>query len=734
MNFSDMRKVLATIQASDAAAWIRAENRKRIYALFNGDPLISEADAQRMGLRVRVNWGEAATLAQHGRRQYTNAFLSRGNFFKVTIPDAPEDKGAGWASFITRKVNKLLKDSEPYLDLHDEQWASVLIQGYGVKLYEDPENWLPSFVAIEDFRVPTDTCCNLTNLVWCAVRKSYTEGELSRKVFGKNADPGWNQPQIAQILDRYHNYNVQGTVYNWNTNPEKMAELIKQNGGYYASDAVPTIPMWHFIFKADDHKWYLRVVPDQNTLGSPQTTDFLYDSKKPFATKREHFVQIQYGDLNTKAPFMYHSVRSLGFLLMEPCFFSNLTRCRAVQHLHEMMNIWLRSTDPSGRGKARKVELYDRCHIPEGVSIVPQSERHQVDQSFAEWITQDLKGLQREASVSYTQDTESRQGDETATAVMARVSSVNAMMSGLLARAFRKEKFAYVEICRRLCLSNTQNPDARRFQDDCRRAGIPRLFVNAEAWEIDPEIPMGSGNPTMEQAITQQLLGMRQMFGGQAQQEILHEATIAVTGDYRKADRWAPIDQQQGITDAQEHAELAFGTLMQGVPIQGKQGLNPIDQIETITALAAGVVSRIAKTGGVATDGEIAGLATTLQYVGGLVQQLAQDKSQLQRVKAYGEALGNISNEVKGLAQRSQEHKQAMAQNGNGDGGKTQAMLIQAQTKSKIKEAQTAQQMEHKQIAFQEQQHREDQQTVSEIARKNAMAQADAKSRVPGGE
>lgn len=725
MNFGDMQKVLATIQATDSAAWIRAENRKRIYALFNGDPLISEADAQRMGLRVRVNWGEAAVLGQHGRRQYTNAFLSRGNFFKVSIPDAPEDKASSWQSFITRKINKILKDCEAYLDLHDEQWGSVLIQGYGIKFNEHPENWLPSFIAIEDFRVPTDTQCNLENLVWCAIRKSYTEGELSKKVFGKNSDPGWQKPLISQILDKYHNYNTQGTTYNWNTDPEKMAELIKQNGGYYASDAVPTIPLWHFYFKADDGKWYLRVVPDQNTLGSPQTSDFLYTSKKPFARKREHFLQIQYGDLNTKAPYMYHSVRSLGFLLMEPCFFSNLTRCRAVQHLHEMMNIWLRSSDPAGRGKARKVELYDRCHIPEGVSIVPQSERHQVDQAFAEWITQDLKGLQREASVSYTQDTESQQGDETATAVMARVSSVNAMMSGLLAKAYRKEKFAYIEICRRLCLAGSQNEDARRFQADCRKAGIPRMFVNVDMWEVEPEIPMGSGNPTMEQAITQQLLGMRPMFGGQAQQEILHEATIAITGDYRKADRWAPIDQQQGITDAQEHAELAFSTLMLGVPIQGKQGLNPIDQIDTLLGLTAGVVTRIANTGGIATDGELAGLDTTMQYIGGLVQQLAQDPAQKQRVKLYGDALGKMMNEIKGIAQRSQEQKQAMAQNGNGDGGKTQALLIQASTKAKVKEAQTAQQMEHKEIAFKEQQHREDQKTVHEIARKNALAEVE---------
>lgn len=727
MKFTSAEKVQSTINAGDENARIRGENRERIYSLFNGEPMVSEADAQKMGLRVNVNWGEAAVIGQHGRRQYTNAFNSGRPFFKVKVNDAPEEHEASWSGKITKFLNRIMLNSEQYLELHDNQWAGVLVEGHGVKLWETKERWRPDYVAIEDFRVPTDTRCDLSNLVWFGVRKPYTEAELTKKIYGKYRDPGWNKSLIIPILEKYHDKTFEDVNYTWSTAPEKMAELVKQNGGFYASDAVPTIPLWHFYFLGDDDRWYCRVVADQNTQGAVQgQKEFLYTSDKPFANELSNLIHVQYGDLNTKTPFLYHSVRSLGFLLMEPCFFSNLTRCRSVQHLHEMMNIWLRSTDPAGKARAKKVELFDRCFIPDGISIVPQAERHQVDQAYAQWVTAELEGLMKEASVSYTQDTEGRESDETATGVMARVASVNALMSGLLSKAFRKEKFAYIEMCRRFCLRDSRDADARRFQEYCRLQGIPKLFVNVDMWDVEPEVPMGSGNPTMEQAITQQLLGIRPLFDGPAQQEILHEATVAITGDPSKADRWAPVGKMGGITDAQEHAQLAFSTLMQGVPIPYKRGLNPIDQIETLLYLTAGVVTRIDNTGGLTTDQELSGLQTVIGTpqdqtlsINGLIAQLAQDRGQKDKVKQYSDALSQLTNEIKGIAQRSQEAKQAAMQNGNGQDGKIQAALINAQAKSKISEAKAAQNMQHKELSFHQEQQRKNIETAAEIERQN---------------
>lgn len=745
MKFSSASKILDTIQAGDEVAYIQGDNRARINNLFNGAPPLTEEDAENMKLAVNVNFGEAPVLGQHGRRQYNNAFQSRNNYFKISIPDAPVEKKADWAAFITRRINRYLKRSRAYFELHRSQWASVLLHGMAPKFWYDKWNPLPRYVALSDFRVPTDSLCSMENLTWFGIRKYYTEGELSRKVWGPNAMPGWKKDIVKQLLSTYHDQTTQDNQNYWTDQPEKMAEMVKQDGGYYSSDAVPTIPLWHFYFHDDDNpreqSWKLRVVPDQNMLASPQGEFLFNNGNTSFASKLSHCLHCQFGDLNNDAPFKIHSVRSLGFLLMEPVFWSNLTQCRMVQHLFEHMNAWLRVNDPTGRARAQMIDLFHLAIVPEGVGVVPQTERHQVDSRLVELVQGKLDELKQQASVSYTQDTEGRKEDETATGVMARVSSVNAMMSGLLNTAFNYEVFAYEEICRRFCLSRSPIQEVRDFQEACMEYGIPRRFINIEYWDVEPEIPLGSGNPTMEMARAKQLLDMRPMFDPTAQQEILHEATTVFTDDPRKADRWAPIDKVRGVTDGQEHAELAFSTLMLGVPVRQREGLPLIDQIETIIGLTAGVIQRIEKTGNMATAAELAGFSEVNKYMEGdekkpgLLQQLGGDEKEKPRAKQFAQVWGKLMNTVKGFAARLAQAQKAAAQQGqNGDNGasahaetmaKLQGKMLLSQTDAKIKEAKAQADQRRKDQAYDREQRRRDAETMATISRDNAKAHED---------
>ena len=683
-----------------------------------------------MNVRVNVNFGEMVVLFAHARRQMTEALLGPKNFFKISMPLAPTEKAGGWSMFITNFINRKMKESQEYLCTKESQIASVVAHGIGPQIWDDAECWRPKYAAIEDFRVATDTETSLENLSWLAVRKPYTEGQLAKKVFGKYADPGWKKDYVKRILHEYHDTNYETTNYDWINAPEKMAELVKQNAGFYSSDAVPTIPLWHFYYldDSDPRKPVIRlkVVPDLGVRGTYQDQDFIYDAgDRPFCKKWSQLTNVQFGDLNNKAPFLYHSVRSLGFLLMEPCYWTNLFRCRLLQHGMENFNIWLRVADPEGKSRAQKVELFDRGIIPEGVTVVPQTERHQIDADLVNGILAQLKQLQSEASQSYTQQLDTgTQKEQTAFETRAKIASVNAMMGGILGRMFRKEVFAYREICRRFCLRNSTDEDVQEFQAEALRFGIPRMWLNAEFWDIEAETPIGAGNMTMAESQVSTLMEWRDKFSPSAQQEILHEAVEVVTNDPRRADRWAPLDGQRGVSDAQRDAEFAFGTLMQGVPVRMKDGLNPIDQVETLLGLMAGVVAQIEKTGAMADAREIVGLQTTAGYIGKLIGQLAQDKAEKARVKQYSDALGKLMNIVKAFAQRLQEQMQkAGAANGAGDpqgAAKVQSMVIQAQTKAKISEATAAQKMQQKNAQFQQEQQRRNLETAAEIARENA--------------
>jgi hypothetical protein len=713
MNFSTPQRVQDTIRACDEVERVRGDNRRKINDLFNSAPPLSEEEAKKWGLQVNVNWGEGPVLAAHARRQYETAFMGSQNYFKIRIPRAPVETKTAWELGITEFINNVLKESEDYAWVHENKWAGVIAHGYGIQVWYDPEDWCPEFVAIEDFRVPTDTQSNLKNLAWFAVRNAYTPGELSSKVWGPYSRTGWNKKVIAEVLEDLKDINFEASEYTWMTSPEKMAELYKQNLGYYSSDAVPTIPLWHFFYVDEEDpahkKWHMCIVPDVDSgVHHMPADEFVYESPDPVGIDRANLVHCQIGDLNNKPKFMFHSVRSLGLLLVEPCFWTNLARCKYLQYVFEQFQIWLRVMDPAGKARAQMVRLADKAVIPEGVGIVPQTERHNIDKSVVESALGQLKQLMAEAAQTYTQSTDTgTQREQTAFETRTKLESVNAMMSGLLGRASRKEIASYKEICRRFCLRKTENADARRFQEHCRKVlKIPRLWVNAELWALEPEMPIGAGNPTMAAATAQDLMAIRPACDASAQQEILHEVIEISTKDPRRADRWAPINGKQQVTDAVRDAEFAFGTLMQGVPVRMKEGLSPREQAETLIGLMSGVISRITQQTNLATPNELAGLDSVGQYTGQLLNTLAGDPQQQQVVKKLGDDLTKLSNIVKGFMQRAQQAAKKAAAQGqqNGDNGQAaahvQSATIKATADAKISEAKAAQERKHKEADF----------------------------------
>ena len=727
-NFSTVPRVQQTIRAGDQVEFTRGCNRVKINNAANCAPPLPIEEAKKLNIKINVNWGELMILLSHARRQYMTAFWSQKHFFKVSLPQAPKETQDEWGACITETINKIMRGSLPYFELHRSKWASVTCHGPGPMQWRKQDCWLPDFVAIEDLRIPTDTTIDFKNLNWFAVRHIYTPFELLDEAFNKKKRNPWDLKGVANILRNYKeiNFDFAPNHYDWETTPEKLAELVKQDGGYYASDAMPGIPLWHFYFEdntdKDNKGWFMRIVPEEATVrGTPENDKFLWTSDTPIAPYWNRIIQCQHGDLSNKAPFMYHSERSLGFALLEPTFYTNLTRCRMLQHLNDNFDVWLRITDPAEKARAQMQEFGNYKVLKSGVSVVPEAERHQIDPQMIEMAMAQLKQLQQEASSTYTQQVDTgTKKEQTAFETSVKMQQVNAMMGGLLMTAFIYETHAYKEICRRFCLKKTEDPDILLFQKRCDEAGIPRRWLNVDLWDIDAETPLGMGNPAMAQAEAQQLMQWRGAYGPEAQQEILHQATQVVTGDFRKAARWAPLGEGRGISESQRDAQCIFGTLMQGVPVPPKEGLSAPEQIEVLLPLMAGVVVRIEKRDNAGTPDEVAGLVTVAQYIGQLVQQLSTDEAQKQKVKEYSDDLGKLMNQVKQLAQNGAKK----AQQKNGAGGldpqlmaKIQSMVVTAQAKAKAKEATTAQTMRHKEKSFIAEQRRQDAKAFADIQR-----------------
>lgn len=735
MNFSSAQKCLATIRSGDSVEFIRGNNRTKVLNAANCLPPLDQKTADDLGIKINVNFGELLVLLSHARSQLVSAFLQNQFFFTVKLPVAPAEKQSDWEAFITKEINRPMRESLEYFEVQRSKWSSVVTHGVGPQDWPKDDHWCPRFIAMSDLRIPTDTTLDFKNLNWYAKRVNYTPIELIDEVFNDKPNNKWDKKAVANILKQYKELNVTDATnnYDWNTSPEKLAELLKQNGGFYGSDAVPTIPLYHFYFE-DTKKpggWFMRVVADTAAVKGSDDNDFLFQSDEPIAKTWQELLHCQFGDLSTDAPFKYHSIRGLGYILLEPTFYTNLTRCRMLQHLNDQFNVWLRQIDTPDKARKQIQEFGNYQVIGNGISIIPQTERHQVEGGLIEMAFAQLKQLASEASSSYTQQADTgTQKEQTAFETRVKIEQVNAMMSGILLVAFKYASYEYREIARRFCLKNSTDPDINKFQRRCKQYGIPPEWLDVDHWEVEPVTPLGMGNPTIAQAAAQQLMALRQGLPPMAQNEIMHENILTITKDPRKAARWAPLDGKPEQSDASREAVGLFATLLTGVPIP----LWPrhlIDQINAILPLLAGKITIYTQRDNMANNEEASGLQNVLMYLEQAVQSLGQDEQQAQLVKQYSDSLGKLGNEIKGLAQRGLQHAEAQKQAGinaqNGEAqaelnGKLQAMQVQAEAKARDKDATTAQSIHHKEIAFRSDESRKNKAAQEEQKRKDAAA------------
>lgn len=738
MNFSEPSKVTACIRAGENVEQVRSANRTKILNSANGIPPLSADDAEAMGIKINVNFLELLTILTRALRQLLSAFLGNQYFFTVKIPLAPVEYRSDWEQKITAAINRPLRKSLEYFELHRQRWATVITHGVGPMTWRHSDKWLPQFVAMNDLRIPTDTTTDFRNLTWYAQRVSYTPIELVNEVFNNRKNNHWDKRAVAKILENYKDLNFTDATnnYSWNTDFEKMAELMKQNGGFYGSDAVPTIPLFHFYFEDEDKdgnkKWYMRIVPDGPVVKGDTYNDdkFLWTCDEPIADSWKQLLHCQFGDLSIDAPFKYHSIRGLGYMLLEPTFYDNLAKCRMLQHVMDNFNVWLRNTDRSNKGRNIVQEFGNLTVVAEGVSVMPRDERHQIDAGLLELALAQMKQLQSEASASYTQESDTGTAKEqTAFETRVKMEQVNSMMGSILMTGFKYESYADEEICRRFCKVDSTDEDVKKFRKQMLRAGIPQDFLDVDLWDVEPVTPLGQGNPTIALSMAQQIMGIYDKLSPEAQRLALHEYVLVTTKDPAKAAQLVPLDQKDPSEASREAAGL-FGSLMQGVPVP-LWGTSLIDQIDQLMPMLAGKITLITQRNNMATQDEAAGLSTVASYIGQAIAQLAQDPQQKARVKQYTDSIGKLGNEIKGLVQRGQQAMKAQAQ-GAADGAaqaevqhtqaKLAAMQVQAEAKARASDVKAAQQLEHKQMGFEQEQKRKDAETLNQIERDKLMA------------
>lgn len=692
MDFQKASTIESTIWSMKFADQPRSTNRALINDLFNGAPPYSAEEQKANRITTNVNFLDAARISHDARRQYSQAFLKPGNYFTVKVDRGPVHERALWGEKITKHLNRRLKRSTVYAETLRNVFAQLVLHGVGPVIWQDKNNWCPTMLSMSDVLLPSRTLRSMQNLPYFAVFRRYTAADLYEMTHGPRVDKGWNMDVVNKALTwaaKQAGKTASSNDRTWN--PETVAEDIKSDTGFYSSDQVPTIDCWDFYFKKEADKefgWKRRIVmdaPGTGAIGAETKNildgrdEFLFDpGDRNYASRLGEILHFQFADGSIVAPFRYHSVRSLGFLLYAVCHLQNRLRCKFNDTVFENIMQYFRVANEDDMERLKKVDLVNFGIIPDGLNFVPQSDRWTINEGMVGTAINLNRQSMAEHSTSFTQDfgLEGQPSpDKTATQVAAEVNSSNAMVGSMLQEGYEYQTPQYQEISRRFCIKNSRNMDVREFRKACLKDGVPEEALDSQCWDISPERTIGNGNKTAELSQVGLLMAQIDRYDPDAQRIILRRYTFAAVDDPALADELVPLEKNM-VTDSVHDAQLAAAALLMGLPMGLKQGVNHGEYAATLLGMMNSEVQKITQSGGVGTAEQIAGLQNIAgQDIQGQpiegngitahLQILGMAESNKQTVKQLGDVLGKLMNEVKAFAQRLEEQQQQAAQNGH---------------------------------------------------------------------
>ena len=702
--FGTVPKVQAAIHDMQQIEDRRGMDRAKINILFNGArPYTAEEEAKHQ-IAINVNFGQGKRIMADANRQLNNALLHPGILFTCTTDSGPPDKRDNWGQTFTAEIHKPLqqrKSGKRNMFMIRNRNASVCMHGIGPLLWSNDFRWMPRFVPLEDLLIPTDPFCDFSNLRYFAVNLYLSPGEFIDMTQGDMVQKGWNRKACAKIIDDQKERISESMPSTWKDQPEAMREVFKQNQGYYYSDAIPKIRLRAFYFQAVDEpkKWYRRVLL-REAYSDVKVDEFIYNSDDVFADDVDCILNVQYGDGSLIAPVKYHSVRGLGVDLYSPVEITNRLQCEFAQATFEHLKMYFRIQNPTDRDRLKSVVLQQFGFIPEGLQIVPRTERHQIDPNMVDMVLGQMRQFMQENSSAFVQDSEKTEGGPiTAKEATIRLNQSNAMISGMLQMMYVQEGFYYEELVRRFCKTDSNDPQVKDFQKRCIASGIPKHLINAERWRVTPERVLGGGDQTLADAQAQWLYQNRTSYSPEAQLKIMRLVTTTILRDPAKAKSFVP-DTPPTATVGSKLADSLFGTLIQGIETPLAEGIDYEGYVGKLLLANQTVIQRIGQNGNMATMQEIAGLSNVLKNIMQYVEAMAKDESKKALVKQIQDMMGNQANEIKGYAQRLQEEQQKQAQSNPETQAKVQAIMATTTAKLQSKQAADTQKLQHKEAAF----------------------------------
>lgn len=504
-------------------------NRRNIHAMFDGEPPHDPGLRKEQGLEelANINFLGAAAKRRDALAAYVDLTESVEFLAEFTL-DWKDDNQRMDAEYELADKFTWLAGEWDFENRVMMLADGFIVDGISVALRNDPWDFRWDVAKLADFQLPRRTKVGEEHIKLCKFTDSIDVDDLWEKIKDTKAarKRGWNISACQKAI-AYADRSWDGNRSTWNKNWEKFQEMVKENG-YCGYSSYNGIEVHKLISKEANGRYSLHIIPAQSSGAG--ATEFLYKRYARFE-KIEHIITVFTSGVGNGT---YHSIRSMGWDIFPYEQAMDRLNCKLLDGTALAGSIVAQPKDPNALENFQ-MQSVGGFMIVQGDVAFPTIQASNVATQVMPVIDALDRRLQNNTG-RYQARAISPGGsaDRTKFEVQQQVAQENVLTAAEMILFYRPLRRLYREDIRRLFNPHLTAKDpcgklAFEFRRKLMKAGVKK-----EMWskieDVRPVRAIGNGSPTQRIQAQDRLLSLSPQYDEVGRQAALYEATAVTPG------------------------------------------------------------------------------------------------------------------------------------------------------------------------------------------------------------
>lgn len=556
--FSNPESILAEVRDMEKDEEKRRQDRAIVSAFFNGQPPLSQAEADKMGLKVNVNNLFGYTDLASAKEQMLALYTKPPRLFNVELDTAPVGKKQEWEQKATAKFNRMVRKSGRLRTPYEGVAGDATLHGEGEFFFADPRSPIPRHLPLSQRLVPSKSAADVNELSHFGITTELSIFEIMRHI--RRGSDGWNIDNLRSLaraqfddIDR-DKWGSQMTSALQTMNPEEM-EYARQESSAFDRVCRTKVPVVYF-YQADPSRDGRPL--DLTIMAASRTSEGANGDKKGggdllLFEEEEYFPSIKdaihpfFMDCILGGAPKWHRVKGLGHLNYSLSWHLEMLMSRIMQGTMEsVMEMW-QASDGASREDMEKILMRHNGIVPEGMSLL--ANRRQFDFNGILSIFNVFRAAGAKNAQAAASNSGEREQDELEVQAVFRQSQITAQQSSRMANWYDAlgglgtTMFSRYTSCE-VIASDACYSEVLDFQSEMKREGIPLYYLQPHNTRVTAYKITGDGNEQKAGKAATFLMSNLAMYPAESQQKIKRLVTGIIADDYELAEQLVPIDDK----------------------------------------------------------------------------------------------------------------------------------------------------------------------------------------------